>query len=65
MELIALGKIESITARIGEVLQLRPKAADGSALTQAIGLDGEMIHTRPRGFYLRKSFTEQILEDAF
>ena len=65
MELIALGKIESITARIGEVLQLRPKAADGNSLTQGVGVNGEKILTRPRGFYLRKNFTQQILEHAF
>lgn len=65
MELIALGKIESITARVGQVLQLRPKAADGKALTQAIGLDGSVVMTRPRGFYLRKEFTLSILQNAF
>lgn len=65
MELIVLGKVESITAKIGEVLQLRPKAADGNALTDAIGIDGRIIKTRPRGFYLRKQFTQQILEQAF
>lgn len=65
MELIALGEIESITARHGEVLQLRPKAADGSALTDAIGKQGTRIKTRPRGFYLRKQFTAKILMDYF
>ncbi|WP_088330641.1 DNA mismatch repair endonuclease MutH [Lacimicrobium sp. SS2-24] len=65
MERIALGKIESITARHGEVLQLRPKAADGSALTDAIGEQGQRIRTRPRGFYLKKPFTQQILNQAF
>jgi len=65
MDLIALGKIESVTARIGEVMQLRPKAADGKALTSAIGAKGELIQTRPRGFYLRKEFTAQILLNAF
>lgn len=65
MERISFGEIESITARHGEVLQLRPKAADGSALTDAIGLNGSIIQTRPRGFYLRKSFTQKILNDAF
>ena len=65
MELITLGKVESITARIGQVLQLRPKAANGKALTQAIGIDGSNIMTRPRGFYLRKEFTQSILHDAF
>jgi DNA mismatch repair protein MutH len=65
MERISLGEIETITARTGEVLQLRPKAADGSVLIDAIGKDGSLVKTRPRGFYLRKSFTQQILNDAF
>lgn len=62
IELITLGQIENISAKIGEVLQLRPKAANGQSLTKAIGADGETILTRPRGFYLRKQFTAQILE---
>jgi DNA mismatch repair protein MutH len=65
MDMISLGQVESITARIGQVLQLRPKAADGSALTQAIGANGNTILSRPRGFYLRKEFTQQILDQAF
>ncbi|ALS97530.1 DNA mismatch repair endonuclease MutH [Lacimicrobium alkaliphilum] len=65
MELLALGKIESVTARHGEVLQLRPKAADGKALTDAIGEQGQRIRTRPRGFYLKKHFTQQILDKVF
>lgn len=64
MELIVTGHVESLTARVGEVLQLRPKAADGSALTDAIGVNGENIKTRPRGFYLRKSFTQEILDSV-
>lgn len=65
MEKISLGEIESITARIGEALHIRPKAADGSSLTDARGLNGQIIQTRPRGFYLRKSFTQQIVNRAF
>jgi len=65
MERIALGEIEQITARDGEVMQLRPKAANGSVVTEAMGPQGQLIHTRPRGFYLRKEFTQQIIEDAF
>ncbi len=65
MDLIALGKVESITARIGQYMQLRPKAANGSVLTEAIGEDGGLIKTRPRGFYLRKEFTQGILNEAF
>lgn len=65
MELIALGQIEQITARHGQYLQLRPKAANGKALTDAIGVNGEIIQTRPRGFYLRKQFTHHLIEQAF
>ncbi|MDF2178991.1 DNA mismatch repair endonuclease MutH [Aliiglaciecola sp. CAU 1673] len=65
MDLIALGQIENISARHGQVLQLRPKAADGSALTQAVGTDGQFIMTRPRGFYLKKPFTQSLLNQAF
>ena len=65
MEMIALGQIENITARHGQYLQLRPKAANGSVLTEAIGKNGQMIQTRPRGFYLKKEFTQKILGKAF
>ncbi len=64
-ELITLGHIESITAKVGEVMQLRPKAANGRALTDAIGINGKRIKTRPRGYYLRKEFTQSILESHF
>jgi len=65
MELIAIGNIDKITARHGQYLQLRPKAADGKALTDAVGPNGTVIQTRPRGFYLRKEFTAQVLAQAF
>jgi DNA mismatch repair protein MutH len=62
MDMIALGQVEKITARYGTYLQIRPKAANGQALTEAIGENGEIILTRPRGFYLKKTFTMQILQ---
>lgn len=65
MEKIALGKIESISARDGDVLQLRPKAANGSVLTEAYGQSGEIIKVRPRGFYLKKEFTQSIINQQF
>jgi DNA mismatch repair protein MutH len=65
MEMIAMGRIDQVTARHGEVLQIRPKAADGKALTEAIGENGQMVKTRPRGFYLRKQFTAEILKQYF
>ncbi len=62
MDLIVLGKLEQITARIGEVMQLRPKGANSKAITKGIGKNGEVIDTLPLGFYLRKEFTAQILK---
>jgi DNA mismatch repair protein MutH len=50
MDMIVFGQVERITARHGEVLQLRPKAANSKALTEAIGAHGEPILTLPRGF---------------
>ncbi len=39
---------------MGRVLQIRPKAANNKALTEAIGEFGQPIMTLPRGFYLKK-----------
>lgn len=50
MDMIVLGQVERITARHGEVLQIRPKAANSKALTEGIGENGQPIMTLPRGF---------------
>ncbi len=65
MDLIVLGKVESITAKHGEVLHLRPKAANSQALTEAYGENGQPIKTLPRGFYLKTQFTHSILTSFF
>ncbi|RUO56333.1 MULTISPECIES: DNA mismatch repair endonuclease MutH [Pseudidiomarina] len=65
MDKIAMGQVESITAHQGEVLQLRPKAANSRVLTDAIGPNGEKIQTLPRGFYLKTSFTGAIIRKTF
>lgn len=62
MDLIVLGKLDQITARIGEVMQLRPKGANSKAITKGISKNGEVIDTLPLGFYLRKEFTAGILK---
>lgn len=41
MDLIVLGKLDQITARIGEVMQLRPKGANSKAITKGIGKMGK------------------------
>ena len=63
MDLIVLGKLDQITARIGEVMQLRPKGANSRSITKGIGRNGEVIETLPLGFYLRRAFTAGILND--
>ncbi|AKU63207.1 DNA mismatch repair protein MutH [Aggregatibacter aphrophilus] len=62
MDYIVLGKLDQITARLGDVLQLRPKGANSKSLTKGIGKNGEIIDTLPLGFYLRKAFTHEILQ---
>ncbi|MDE3271780.1 DNA mismatch repair endonuclease MutH [Pseudoalteromonas sp. SSM20] len=64
-EMIALGNIEQVNGHFGQVLQLRPKAANSKALTQAIGPNGSEIMTLPRGYYLKTEFTKQILAKQF
>lgn len=53
--------VESISAHLGRVLQMRPKAANAAARAPATGPEGEPILAMPRGFYLRARFTEQVL----
>ncbi|WMN59344.1 DNA mismatch repair endonuclease MutH [Pseudoalteromonas xiamenensis] len=65
LELIALGRVEEINGHLGEVMQIRPKAANSKALTDAIGPDGKVIKTLPRGFYLKTQFTANILKSQF
>jgi DNA mismatch repair protein MutH len=65
MELITFGHHDKINATYGEALQLRPKAADSSVRTQAFNQQGQPIQAPPKGFYLRTSFTKQILAKQF
>lgn len=65
MELVCFGELERITARFGQVLQIRPKAANARVLAPAIGPEGERVLTNPRGFYLRPSFTLTLLRRRF
>lgn len=65
MEMVRTGHVEEITARLGEVLQIRPKAANSRIRSDATGSNGELIKTNPRGFYLRKNFTREIIRQNF
>lgn len=65
LDQVSMGNIENLDARYGEILQVRPKAANSKALTDAIGPDGITIQTLPRGFYLRPQFTKKCLQQQF
>ncbi|MBQ4831916.1 DNA mismatch repair endonuclease MutH [Pseudoalteromonas sp. MMG010] len=65
MELIALGRINEISGHLGDVMQIRPKAANSKVVTDAIGPNGQIIKTLPRGFYLKTTFTAEILKQQF
>jgi DNA mismatch repair protein MutH len=60
-DMITLGNVEEIHGKHGQVLQLRPKAANSKAKTQAFDRHGEPFMTLPRGFYLKTPFTQMIL----
>jgi DNA mismatch repair protein MutH len=61
-DMIALGNVEKINGKHGQVLQLRPKAANSQAKTQAFDKHGKPFMTLPRGFYLKIPFTQMILK---
>ena len=63
--LIGRGGIESLTARSGRAVQVRPKAAHGRVRRQSLDAEGTFIETLPRGFYLRTAFTDALLRRHF
>lgn len=65
MDLIVLGDVSSITARTGQYLQLRPKAAHAGIRTEAFDQEGKPTRSPPKGFYLKKNFTKRILASVF
>ncbi len=62
---VGRGEIETITGHLGEVLQVRPKAADSRARCRGFDEDGAPLSQMPRGFYLRARFTATLLNRAF
>ncbi len=63
--LIGSGRIDDVTAHLGEVVQVRPKAAHGQARRLSADEEGGPILSLPRGFYLRTSFTGALIARAF
>jgi DNA mismatch repair protein MutH len=63
-ERVAHCDVEKTDARWGRVLQIRPKAAHSGVRTRAHDLDGVPLRVQPRAFYLRASFTRELLREA-
>ena len=61
MDKIVLGGQSNITAKEGEYLQIRPKAANSRVVTRGVSEDGDNEHINPKGFYLRTTFTQSLL----
>ena len=55
------GLVETLTARNGVALQVRPKGANAADRVWGEGAFASVIWTRPLGFYLRARFTETIV----
>lgn len=64
IENIVCGRLDSIDARKGQFLQVRPKASNAKSLCFAFDAMGNKIQTLPRGFYLRSLFTQMILNNC-
>jgi len=61
MDRIVLGEQAEITGREGEYLQIRPKAANSKVLAKGVSASGSVEFINPKGFYLRTSFTGQLM----
>jgi len=61
-DMIVLGEVENIHGKHGQILQLRPKAANSKALTNAYNKHGQPFKTLPRGFYLKIGFTHGLIK---
>lgn len=56
---------ESVTAHLGQFLQVRPKAAHSRVQTRVVNGEGEPYAANPRGFYLRTAFTQALLRKHY
>lgn len=64
MDMLQLGYAKNLTARHGTYLHIRPKAANSKVLIDYVDSDGNHTKIVPKGFYLRASFTQKILQQS-
>ena len=63
IEMICFGEFDKVSAKHGEYLQIRPKAANSASRVRITLASGEAGLTLPRGFYLRTRFTNMLLDE--
>lgn len=61
MEMLQLGYGKDLSAKFGQYLHIRPKAAHSKILVDYIDQHGNPTKIVPKGFYLRTAFTNKIL----
>lgn len=64
-DIVANGLGFAVTARRGTALQLRPKAANAAVRNTQRAIDGDEYEGAPQGFYLRRAFTQRIVDERF
>jgi DNA mismatch repair protein MutH len=62
--MLTSGQMEKVSARLGTLLQVRPKAANAQSLCYGFDELGNQVQTLPRGFYLRSKFTSELLKSS-
>jgi len=62
---VSLGEVEDVHGQEGEILQLRPKALNRDERTPGLSSGGWLVAVRPRAWYLRASFTAELIARAF
>lgn len=62
-EMLSLGLFGQISSHFGKALQLRPKAANSKQLINVLDEFDNIVKIVPKGFYLRKKFTQNLLEN--
>jgi DNA mismatch repair protein MutH len=63
-DLVARGLGFAVSSRRGAWLHLRPKARDSAQTRRASTVDDDDVVLRPQGFYLRRTLTQRLLEQA-
>lgn len=64
-ELMTLGHFDKLSAHHGHYLQIRPKAPNAKTFIRAIDHLGNPVSVVPKGFYVRTSLTQSILDSHY